>query len=87
MKNVSDKMAKLYDKIKKCMPVSLYDEETGQQTVFMTEEGYKEMNDWWNGPTYLSMPQMVSVNLAMKNACASFVKLGVVNRIRVSIVL
>ena len=18
------------------------------QTVFMTEEGYKEMNDWWN---------------------------------------
>ena len=41
-------MAKLYDKIKKGLPVSLYDEETGQQTVFMTEEGYKEMNDWRN---------------------------------------
>lgn len=38
------------DKIKKGLPVSLYDEETGKQTVFMTEEGYKEMNDWWNGP-------------------------------------
>ena len=37
------------DKIKKGLPVSLYDEETGKQTVFMTEEGYKEMNDWWNG--------------------------------------
>ena len=36
------------DKIKKGLPVSLYDEETGKQTVFMTEEGYKEMNDWWN---------------------------------------
>ena len=33
------------DKIKKGLPVSLYDEETGKQTVFMTEEGYKEMND------------------------------------------
>lgn len=38
------------DKIKKGLPVSLYDEETGKQTVFMTEESYKEMNDWWNGP-------------------------------------
>ena len=38
------------DKIKEGLPVSLYDEETGQQTVFMTEEGYMEMNDWWNGP-------------------------------------
>ena len=38
------------DKIRKGLPVSLYDEETGKQTVFMTEEGYKEMNDWWNGP-------------------------------------
>ena len=38
------------DKIKDGMPVSLYDEETGKQTVFMTEEGYKELNDWWNGP-------------------------------------
>lgn len=38
------------DKIKKGLPVSLYAEETGKQTVFMTEEGYKEMNDWWNGP-------------------------------------
>ena len=38
------------DKIKEGLPVSLYDEETGKQTVFMTEEGYKEMNDWWNGP-------------------------------------
>ena len=38
------------DTIKKGLPVSLYDEETGKQTVFMTEEGYKEMNDWWNGP-------------------------------------
>ena len=37
------------DKIKEGLPVSLYDEETGKQTVFMTEEGYKEMNDWWNG--------------------------------------
>lgn len=35
--------------IKEGLPVSLYDEETGKQTVFMTEEGYKEMNDWWNG--------------------------------------
>ena len=55
-------MAKLYDKIfilftqkevdkiKEGLPVSLYDEETGKQTVFMTEEGYKEMNDWWHGP-------------------------------------
>lgn len=53
-------MAKLYDKIfilftqeevdkiKKGLPVSLYDKETGKQTVFMTEDGYKEMNDWWN---------------------------------------
>ena len=39
------------DKIKEGLPVSLYDEETGKQTVFMTEEGYKEMNDWWNGPS------------------------------------
>lgn len=38
------------DKIKEGLPVSLYDEETGKQTVYMTEEGYKEMNDWWNGP-------------------------------------
>lgn len=38
------------DEIKEGLPVSLYDEETGKQTVFMTEEGYKEMNDWWNGP-------------------------------------
>lgn len=38
------------DKLKEGLPVSLYDEETGKQTVFMTEEGYKEMNDWWNGP-------------------------------------
>lgn len=30
--------------------VSHFDEGTGKQTVFMTEEGYKEMNDWWNGP-------------------------------------
>lgn len=37
------------DKIKEGLPVSLYDEETGKKTVFMTEEGYKEMNDWWNG--------------------------------------
>lgn len=37
------------DEIKEGLPVSLYDEETGKQTVFMTEEGYKEMNDWWNG--------------------------------------
>lgn len=36
------------DKIKEGLPVSLYDKETGKQTVFMTEEGYKEMNDWWN---------------------------------------
>ena len=53
-------MAKLYDnifilftlkeidKIKDGLPVSLYDKETGKQTVFMTYEGYKEMNDWWN---------------------------------------
>lgn len=38
------------DEIKEGLPISLYDEETGKQTVFMTEEGYKEMNDWWNGP-------------------------------------
>ncbi len=38
------------DEIKEGLPVSLYDEETGKQTVFMTEESYKEMNDWWNGP-------------------------------------
>ena len=38
------------DKIKKGLPVLLYDEETGKQIVFMTEEGYMEMNDWWNGP-------------------------------------
>ena len=38
------------DKLKEGLPVSLYDEETGKQTVFMTEEGYKEMNDWWDGP-------------------------------------
>lgn len=38
------------DKIKDGLPVSLYDKETGKQTVFMTEEGYKEMNDWWNSP-------------------------------------
>ena len=37
------------DKIKKGLPVSLYDKETGKHTVFMTYEGYKEMNDWWNG--------------------------------------
>lgn len=36
------------DTIKEGLPVSLYDKETGKQTVFMTEEGYKEMNDWWN---------------------------------------
>ena len=38
------------DKIKKGLPVSLYDEETGKQMVFMTEDGYKELNDWWNSP-------------------------------------
>lgn len=38
------------DKIKKGLPVSLYDEETGKQIVFMTEDGYKELNDWWNSP-------------------------------------
>ena len=38
------------DKIKKGLPVSLYDKETGKQTVFMTEDGYKELNDWWNSP-------------------------------------
>ena len=38
------------DKIKKGLPVSLYNEETGKQTVFMTEDGYKELNDWWNSP-------------------------------------
>ena len=38
------------DKIKKGLPVSLYDEETGKQIMFMTEEGYKELNDWWNSP-------------------------------------
>lgn len=38
------------DKLKEGLPVSLYDEETGKQIVFMTEEGYKEMNDWWDGP-------------------------------------
>ena len=54
-------MAKLYDKIfilfaqkevdeiKEGLPVSLYDEETGKHTVFMTKEGYKKTNDWWNG--------------------------------------
>lgn len=54
MPNQNDKIFILFtqeeaDKIKKGLPVSLYDEETGKQTVFMTEEGYKEMNDWWNG--------------------------------------
>jgi hypothetical protein len=38
------------DKIKKGLPVLLYDEETGKQIVFMTEDGYKELNDWWNSP-------------------------------------
>lgn len=38
------------DKIKKGLPVSLYDEETGKQIVFMTEDGYKELNAWWNSP-------------------------------------
>ena len=38
------------DKIKKGLPVSLYDEETGKQIVFMTEDSYKELNDWWNSP-------------------------------------
>ena len=38
------------DKIKKSLPVSLYDKETGKQIVFMTEDGYKELNDWWNSP-------------------------------------
>ena len=38
------------DKIKKGLPVSLYEEETGKQIVFMTEDGYKELNDWWNSP-------------------------------------
>ena len=38
------------DKIKKGLPVSLYDEETGKQIVFMTEDGYKELNDWWISP-------------------------------------
>ena len=38
------------DKIKKGLPVSLYDEETGKQIVCMTEDGYKELNDWWNSP-------------------------------------
>ena len=38
------------DKIKEGLPVSLYDEETGKQIVFMTEDGYKELNDWWNSP-------------------------------------
>ena len=36
------------DRIKEGLPVSLYDEETDKQMVFMTEEGNKEMNDWWN---------------------------------------
>ena len=35
---------------KKGMPVVYYDEKSEKQIVFMTEEGYKEMNDWWNGP-------------------------------------
>ena len=39
------------DKIKKGLPVLLYDEETGKQIVFMTEDGYKELNDWWNSPS------------------------------------
>lgn len=38
------------DKMKEGKLVSHFDEGTGKQTVFMTEEGYKEMNDWWNGP-------------------------------------
>ena len=38
------------DKIKEGLPVSLYDEETGKQIVCMTEDGYKELNDWWNSP-------------------------------------
>ena len=38
------------DKIKEGLPVSLYDEETGKQIVFMTKDGYKELNDWWNSP-------------------------------------
>lgn len=38
------------DKIKKGLPVLLYDEETGKQIMFMTEDGYKELNDWWNSP-------------------------------------
>ena len=38
------------DKIKKGLPVLLYDEETEKQIVFMTEDGYKELNDWWNSP-------------------------------------
>ena len=33
------------DKVKEGLSVSFYDEETGKQIVFMTEEGYKEMND------------------------------------------
>ena len=36
------------DEIKEGLPVSLYDEDTGKQTVFMTEESYKEKNNWWN---------------------------------------
>ncbi len=55
MPNLNDKIFILFtqkevDKLKEGLPVSLYDEETGKQTVFMTEEGYKEMNDWWDGP-------------------------------------
>lgn len=55
MPNLNNKIFILFtqkevDKLKEGLPVSLYDEETGKQTVFMTEEGYKEMNDWWNGP-------------------------------------
>jgi hypothetical protein len=36
------------DKIKKGVPVVYYDAKSEKQIVFMTEEGYKEMNDWWN---------------------------------------
>ena len=40
-------MAKLYDEI--FILFTQNDKETGKQTVFMTYEGYKEMNDWRHG--------------------------------------
>lgn len=54
MPELNDKIFILFtqkevDKMKEGLPVSYYDKESGKQTVFMTEEGYKAMNDWWNG--------------------------------------